>query len=270
MYHVAEGAIDWLYTIGFEHSFDQPEVVISGFALDGMATMIADVADFFARGGEFAEARILEQPDDAALMFRSVHPELARLGALPRRGLVQPQPDARRAGRRGRRPTTRRCRCSRASGCPAAEQSISWRSFLSLDAGDWRHPVPWDTRVLVNKSITAGREWAYVVIHDEAGEWQCMDGHEFTPDDFELVPLFAILEVDPSVAEVLELAPGSAPGATARTCPGSASATGSRAQQLKLSSRRGARPLRRRSRTSASRAAPRDSDPRRPGRRSTP
>ena len=62
--------------------------------------------------------------------------------------------------------------------------------------------------MLVSKSITAGREWAYVVIHDEAGEWQCMDGHEFTTDDFELVPLFAILEVDPSVAEVLELAPG--------------------------------------------------------------
>jgi hypothetical protein len=207
MYHVAEGSVDWLYSIGFEHSFDQPEVAISGFGQEGMAAMMGDVADFYARGGEFAEARIIEQPDDAVLMFRSVHPEffdseLFLAAAWFNRSLTRAAQGVVSSAENAPLPLQPRL------WLPAAEQSINWRSFLSLDAGDWRHPIPWDTRVLVSKSITAGREWAYVVIHDEAGGWQCMDGYEFTPDDFELVPLFAILEIDPSVAEVLDLAPG--------------------------------------------------------------
>ena len=190
-----------------------------------MAAMMGDVADYFARGGEFAEARILEQPDDAALMFRSVHPELLDselflAAAWFNRSLTRVAQGVVASGDNAPLPLQPRLWLS------AAEQSINWRSFLSLDAGDWRHPVPWDTRVLVSKSITAGREWAYVVIHEQAGEWLCMDGHEFTTDDFELVPLFAILEVDPSVAEILELAPGERAWRDgAGRCPGSASAT---------------------------------------------
>ena len=207
MYHAAEGAIDWLYTIGFEHTFDEPEVVISGFALDGMATMLADVADFYGRGGEFAEARMIEQPDDATLMLRRVDElwlerELFLAAGWFNRGPIRVAQAYVSTADNVPWPLQPRL------WLPASEQSISWRSLLSSGEHDWRHPVPWDTRVLVNKSITTGREWAYVVIHDESGDWQCMDGFEYSTDDFELVPLFAILEIDPSVAEVLELAPG--------------------------------------------------------------
>jgi len=207
MYHAAEGSVDWLYTIGFEHTFDEPEVVISGFGLDGMAAMLGDVADFYASGGEFAEARMIEQPDDAALVLRRVHQqwvdsELFLAANWFNRGSTRVAQAVVSSADNAPWPLQPRL------WLPAAEQSINWLTLVAPGESDWRHAIPWDTRVLVNRSITAGRERAHVVIHDQAGDWQCMDGFGFKPDEFELVPLFAILEVDPSVAEVLELAPG--------------------------------------------------------------
>ena len=115
MYHAAESAIDWLYTIGFEYTFDEPEVVISGFALDGMAAILADVADFYARGSEFAEAR-MSATDDATLMLRRVDDlwierELFLAAGWLNRGPI------RVARPTSRRPTAPPGRCSHASGC---------------------------------------------------------------------------------------------------------------------------------------------------------
>jgi hypothetical protein len=205
-YHVAGSWVSWLYSMGFEHSYDQPEVVMSGFGQSDMALMTRKVAEYFAEGGEYAEDRTLVSVGDDELGLHAVHPDWLHtelfLGAeWFNRGISRasqivllsedpPWPKQPRFW------------------LPPAEQSIEWRAFVSDGDVEWRHPLPWKTPVLVSQSIMRRGEWIFSVFHDHADDWQCLDGYEFTADDLELVPLSAILERDPAVAGLLDMPRG--------------------------------------------------------------
>lgn len=205
-YHVRGAWISWLYTMGFEHSFDQPEVVMSGFAETDMALMAGKVAEYFAGGGAYGEDEVLVKVHDDELGLHAVHPDWLRtelfVGA--------------RWFNRGMRRASQIVLLSEDPPwpeqprfwLPPSQGPIEWRAFVSGGQVDWPHAVPWHTRVLVSQSIMRRGEWISSVIHEADGEWQCLDGYEVTTDNLELVPLSAILERDPGVVRLLDLPAG--------------------------------------------------------------
>jgi hypothetical protein len=93
---------------------------------------------------------------------------------------------------------------------PPSQQAIrSWRLFNTPDDADWQYPLEWHTPVMVPKAITHGTEWIYAVHHDHDGDWACVDGFDHpNSKDWELVALSVIIDLDETIAEVLDLAPG--------------------------------------------------------------
>lgn len=206
MYHISGEWLSWVYSMGFEHSFDQPEVIMSGFSQPDMALALQAVAGHFAAGGEYAEDRPIAQVGDDELGLHAVHPDWLATELF--HGAEWFNRGVRRASQvvllSADPPWPRPPRL----WLPPSEQSIEWRAFAAPGSVEWPHPVPWKTPVYVSKSIMRSGEWIYSVIHDSDDDWHCMDGFEFTVDDLEIAPLAAILDRDPGVSRLLDLAPG--------------------------------------------------------------
>lgn len=204
-YHVTGSWHSWAYTMGFEHAFDRPEVVASGFAESDMGVMLGAIADYFA-GGEYVEDETVARLGDDELGLQLVHPdwlatELFVGAQWFNRGIKRAaQVVLLSADPQWPKPPR--------LWLPPSEQSIEWRAFVAQGDVEWPHPVPWHTPVLVNQSIMRRGDWIFSVFHDDEDDWQCMDGFEFTVDDLELVPLSAILERDASVIQLLDLPQG--------------------------------------------------------------
>jgi hypothetical protein len=75
------------------------------------------------------------------------------------------------------------------------------------------------TRAFVTAGVQENLASVQSVLRDEDGDWQLFDAPEDTPGEPLLLHLFHVLDADPSVLEVLDLAPGEAAD---RASPGDA------------------------------------------------
>ncbi len=197
-----------MYSVGFEHAFGSPEVVVSGFGRQHMSRMLQTAADHFNAGGVVTEGTEVGRIEDEIIELRYVHEEWLRTDLMAganwfNRGL-------RRAAQLiefspGFPPWPEQPHLWLP---PSAQAIAGWREFNIADDADWRHPVAWDTPFLIPKSISEHGEWISAVLRGRDDEWQVADEVEHIAADLELVPLSYVLELDPSVADVLDMALG--------------------------------------------------------------
>ena len=146
--------IAWVYSIGFEHTYGQPEVVIAGFGRIHTSRMLDAIAGLYERSEALTEGEVIARVDEDDVVFRTLHPEW-----LSGTNLVAGADWLNRGATRARQLVG-----SAPGGVPWPEQPRLWlppeeqsiRELAPLHHPGRRrlaHPLPWDTPVYVHRTI---------------------------------------------------------------------------------------------------------------------
>lgn len=199
----------YVYTVGLWHSFGSAEVAMFGLAVPEMAAWAEVLSE------EAAAGRILVpdgQRDDVLGAFpvfprpalaswhRRLFPEALRVY----RGQPVPVVQVVWGDGGGRPPWDPACD----EACRLAQPRLWDRPPPAPGPGDgWSFPVSPDTLVMTTGAVGYGGAAVTVVVHDEDGEWQFLDGN---PEmrDVAFVHLAHVVEAAPEVAVLADLPSG--------------------------------------------------------------
>lgn len=190
------------YTVGLQHSFGHPELVMFGLPIDTLFGALNALGDAIKDGGRFQA----EEETDQALggylvLFETVAPAHYREYLGYARWFYQGDhfaalqcvwPDA-----QPRYPTDPEFNTQLAGLQPSLSAERTW----SFHAG--RNRAVFTTRPVLEESHPV-----LLVSHDAEGDWQFLCGTTSKTEDGRLVGLGTILEIDPTLSALADLPSG--------------------------------------------------------------
>jgi hypothetical protein len=191
------------YSIGLYHTFGHPELIIFGLPVRVMHQIINLVGEEIRSGERFEH---LAEYDDILEGYRVAFRTLAGRHYREYLGFARwfyrgddfpalqcVWPDAR----------------YRYPWHPEAEPAFIERQPLLSDDTSWPFHEGKNRAVFTTRPVLQGGHPILLVTHDRNGDWQFLCGTTNRSEDGQVVSLAAILERDPTVAEVADLPEGS-------------------------------------------------------------
>ena len=103
------------------------------------------------------------------------------------------------------------------AGCGANENSTSGTTQSNATASqqegaamanDWPFKEPESVAVVTLARVIDGSQPILIVVHDEDGDWQFLDGGKVTEQDAATVSLKRVVDLEPAVKNLADLPPG--------------------------------------------------------------
>jgi hypothetical protein len=213
----ADGLPGWAFTVGLTHSFGTPELAMFGLPTATMHRCLNTLGEVAREGGTFQSGfRSPEVLDGFDVELRAVDPAWHRALFGFARWFYRPE-----------EPAFLQCAwpdlAQRFPWEPAFEDRIRylqpalWSSPAEARNDVWRawwHATEWPGRnnagglVFVSKQVAAGKVPVLGVQVFEDGDWAFLDGISSEPENMTMTHLHLVLQRDPSLEEMVDMAPG--------------------------------------------------------------
>jgi hypothetical protein len=198
----------WYYTVGLNRESAVPELVLAGTTVllrDAVQTALNELADKIRTSDtELRPGSVLDAGDIGLVELRAIHPSWAThllLGAID-------YYDGRDFEALQIVPPTAFVDTPNLAEAYDADREPSWRWLTE----PWPFAIPPETLAITDTSALAGRPIT-VVNHNRPAEddvpWEFYATQEdLTEDILRLVPVGTLVAIDPTLADVLDLEPG--------------------------------------------------------------
>ena len=193
----------FVYSVGFQHSFGQPEIIIFGLNdTSTMAQIVNNIGDEIRNGSSFDDWYESDQVlNDYCCMFRNVereyYPEYLGYAMWFYEGrdfsalqCVWPDKD-------GNYPWEPECSPELNEQQPLLSKGIGWPFHEGKNRA-----------VFTTRQVLEGGYPVVLVTHDHEGNWQFLCGTTDDPKDGRLVGMATVIEKNPTILELVDLPVG--------------------------------------------------------------
>lgn len=208
----------WVFSVGMWHTLGSPELAVFGMEPRHAATAINDLGAHVRAGRRIGPDEVFDDvlAEGRRVTFRAAHSSwygpmfgyatwFGRRPPLPIAQVVWADPHGRFPWDSG---ADEEYKVRQPSLWIAADKHPQGQWSGTLIEGDWPFPDPPDTTAFTTKRIAFEDYPILLVVHEEDGSWQFLDGQDVTREDIAVVHLAHVVGANVGVTEIADLPKG--------------------------------------------------------------